>query len=186
MELTIQCYVKSTTIIKHDWLYSRDIESHILPACLTSLIIIILSPHHGAGAGIGVEDALALCTLIEMVINTLSESSASNWVNTPALIGAALQAYDEVRMPRSQWLVKSSREACDIYEWNYPTTKTDWDRCMTEITARSHKLWYFDIEGMLEDLRKGYSSRTSSISGEVVRSNGPVNIEHKGEAETVF
>ncbi|KAI1314101.1 hypothetical protein F5Y03DRAFT_402330 [Xylaria venustula] len=125
------------------------------------------APHHGAGAGVGVEDALALCTLVGLVVNTLSASSASNPANNvPALIEAALQAYDEVRMPRSQWLVKSSREACDIYEWNYPTTGTDWDKCMAEITARSHKLWYFDIDGMLEDLRQGYSSRTSSLAGE--------------------
>ncbi|RWA05279.1 hypothetical protein EKO27_g9826 [Xylaria grammica] len=131
--------------------------------------------------GIGVEDALALCTLIEMVVNTLSESSNPD-SDTPALIEAALQVYDEVRMPRSQWLVKSSREACDIYEWKYPATKTDWGKCMAEITARSHKLWYFDIEGMLNDLRKGYSSRTSSLSEDAIGSNGLVTGEGKWEA----
>lgn len=131
------------------------------------------SPHHGAGAGIGVEDALALCTLFEAVTATLPPSqsrellpqSKNATATTADLVRAAFQVYDEVRPPRSQWLVKSSREACDIYEWNYPETKEDWDKCLEEITARSHKLWYFDIEGMLKQIREGYAKRAASVLG---------------------
>lgn len=110
------------------------------------------SPHHGAGAGIGVEDALALCTLLEYVQNALRRDPRAD---RKTLIENSLKVYDKVRLPRSQWLVQSSREACEIYEWNYPGTKTEWDKCLDEITRRSHKLWYFDFKGMLEELCRG-------------------------------
>ncbi|RYP36924.1 hypothetical protein DL767_003172 [Monosporascus sp. MG133] len=126
------------------------------------------SPHHGAGAGIGVEDALALCTLLDMVVTTLAQpGNPAGFQQGRAatdLIVAALQVYDSVRRPRSQWLVESSREVCEIYEGNYPETKTDWDKCLAEITKRSHKLWYFDIEGMLKELRDGYETKTTLIT----------------------
>lgn len=132
--------------------------------CLAGDAAHASSPHHGAGAGIGVEDALALCTLLERGMDKLSESgeceATENGDNAKnetrkksAIIEAAWDIYNKVRPSRSQWLVKSSREACDIYEWKYPETKTDWDKCLAEITERSHKLWYFDFKGMLEELQ---------------------------------
>ncbi|KAK9424069.1 putative FAD-binding domain-containing protein [Seiridium unicorne] len=124
------------------------------------------SPHHGAGAGIGVEDALALCTLFDMITaslpQTLATSNTQQAKSLSSLVEAAFQVFDQVRPPRSQWLVKSSREACDIYEWNYPETKRDWDKCLEEITTRSHKLWYFDIDGMLKELQDGYHAKTAT------------------------
>ena len=122
------------------------------------------SPHHGAGAGIGVEDALALCRLLEQVVQELSRPPRGGELqNGPfadhevgrkaALIESAFGIYNKVRPARSQWLVKSSREVCDLYEWKYPETKMDWDKCLAEITTRSHKLWYFDFRGMLDDLQ---------------------------------
>ncbi|RYP37153.1 hypothetical protein DL766_001622 [Monosporascus sp. MC13-8B] len=126
------------------------------------------SPHHGAGAGIGVEDALALCALVDMVATTLAQTgNPAGFQQGRAatdLIVAALRVYDNVRRPRSQWLVESSREVCEIYEGNYPETKADWDKCLAEITKRSHKLWYFDIVGMLKELREGYETKTSLIT----------------------
>jgi salicylate hydroxylase len=132
--------------------------------CLAGDAAHASSPHHGAGAGIGVEDALALCTLLEKGLEKLSNRGRGEGVGNgfhaenearekSAIIEAAWSVYNKVRPPRSQWLVKSSREACDIYEWKYPETKTDWNKCLAEITARSHKLWYFDFKGMLDELQ---------------------------------
>ncbi|KAI1379519.1 hypothetical protein F4677DRAFT_335265 [Hypoxylon crocopeplum] len=123
--------------------------------CLAGDAAHASSPHHGAGAGIGVEDALALCTLLEKATETLSQNPQ---VDTAAIIESSLEIYNKVRPPRSQWLVQSSREVCDIYEWVYPETQMDWDKCLAEITARSHKLWYFDIEGMLKTIHDNYDS----------------------------
>ncbi|KAL8382498.1 hypothetical protein RB595_006328 [Gaeumannomyces hyphopodioides] len=115
--------------------------------CLAGDAAHATSPHHGAGAGIGVEDALALATVLEMVRDDVAKDGTAD---VPRMLEDALRVYDEVRPPRGNWLVQSSRQVCDIYEWTYPATGKDWDKCLGEITARSHKLWYFDIDDMLD------------------------------------
>lgn len=107
------------------------------------------SPHHGAGAGIGIEDALALSKLFEK--NSLPKDDGP-WGRDSVM--KAFAKYDAVRRERSQWLVQSSREVCEIYEWRHPSTGKDRDKCFAEIKARSHKLWYFDIEQMLASLEE--------------------------------
>ncbi|KAA8645401.1 hypothetical protein EYZ11_000408 [Aspergillus tanneri] len=107
------------------------------------------SPHHGAGAGIGIEDALALSTVLGWV------SEVRTWERKRAL-QAAFQAYSTVRRERAMWLVRSSREVCDIYEWNHPDYGSDMERSHEDVRARSHRIWYFDIDGMLRDLRDEY------------------------------
>ncbi|KAK7992243.1 FAD/NAD(P)-binding domain-containing protein [Apiospora saccharicola] len=124
--------------------------------CLAGDAAHASAPHHGAGAGMGIEDALALCALLEPALKSSSRLQ-SGW---GASIAHAFSVYSTVRQPRSQWLVRSSREVCDIYEWKYPGTGTDMSKCLEEITYRSHKLWYFDIEGMLADLRRLQESGT--------------------------
>ncbi|KAH7364628.1 hypothetical protein BKA65DRAFT_523023 [Rhexocercosporidium sp. MPI-PUGE-AT-0058] len=92
--------------------------------CLASDAAHASASHHGAGAGIGVEDALALCTLLEKLLKT-------PWGSTAARAKAVEEAfiiYNDVRRERIQWLVNSSRNVCDIYEWIYPETGTDWGK----------------------------------------------------------
>jgi salicylate hydroxylase len=132
-----------------------DTYDHPLPTytmgrvCLAGDAAHASSPHHGAGAGIGVEDALALCTLLERVFRRDQTEQFSGFGVERAFI-----IYDTLRRERSQWLVASSREVCDMYEWRHPDTGTDMEKCLAEITERSHKLWYFDIDGMLNDLNR--------------------------------
>ncbi|PSR81491.1 hypothetical protein BD289DRAFT_372568 [Coniella lustricola] len=141
-----------------------DLHDRPLPTYVCGRVVLAgdaahaSSPHHGGGAGVGVEDALALSKLFEIVCESikLDHDQDINQSRLNALLEAAFNAYDKVRPPRSQWLVKSSREACEIYEWAYPDTKDDWAKCMVEIERRSHKLWYFDIEGMLSELEMEY------------------------------
>jgi salicylate hydroxylase len=110
------------------------------------------SPHHGAGAGIGVEDALALTVLVD----TVQSSIRTRDVRKTLALQAAFAAFTAVRRERSQWLVQSSREACEIYEWNDCHCGSDMDKGYEEIKRRSHKIWYFDIEGMLKQLEQEY------------------------------
>ena len=135
-----------------------DTYDHPLPTyargrvCLAGDAAHASAPHHGAGAGIGIEDTLALCTLLEMTF------SRNRGTSSDVNIEHALAVYSSVRRGRSQWLVKSSREVCDIYEWRHPETGTDMDKCLAEITERSHKLWYFNIDEMLTQLQQRYNS----------------------------
>ncbi|KAI1412832.1 hypothetical protein F5Y13DRAFT_199685 [Hypoxylon sp. FL1857] len=110
------------------------------------------SPHHGAGAGFGVEDALALGTVMEEAVATLKAGGASK----EAVLSAAFQAYDAARRERAQWLVRSSREVCKTYEWANPDCGDDPEKCLKDIEWRAHKIWYFDIDGMIRDARLAY------------------------------
>ncbi|KAE8356276.1 hypothetical protein BDV28DRAFT_154751 [Aspergillus coremiiformis] len=109
------------------------------------------SPHHGAGAGIGVEDVLALTFLLGIVSERVKTSR-----RRALAVQAAFAAFSVVRRERSQWVVKSSREACEIYEWNDPHCGSDMDKAYEEIKRRSQKIWHFDIDGMLRELELEY------------------------------
>ncbi|EAW07080.1 FAD binding domain protein, partial [Aspergillus clavatus NRRL 1] len=67
--------------------------------CLAGDAAHASSPHHGAGAGFGVEDALVLSTLLEEAVATLRGRDT----HRAAAVTASLQAYSEARHERSQW-----------------------------------------------------------------------------------
>lgn len=108
------------------------------------------APHHGAGAGIGVEDALALSILLEKAVGDIKSESRSKGT----ALKAALQAFSNVRYDRSQWLVKSSREVCETYEWINPGCGRDMAKGFEDVKERSHKIWHFDIDGMVSELAR--------------------------------
>lgn len=122
------------------------------PVCIAGDAAHASSPHHGAGAGFGVEDALALATVMEEVNATLQTGKTSK----SAALTAAFKAYDAARRERSQWLVESSRTVCDTYEWANPDCGSEPEKCLKEIEWRAHKIWYFDIDDMLRDARAAY------------------------------
>ncbi|KAF2235380.1 putative salicylate hydroxylase [Viridothelium virens] len=117
--------------------------------CLAGDAAHASSPFHGAGACMGVEDALVLVSVLEVA---LSMSKLSDLGKAEA-VGAALQAYSTVRLERSQWLVQSSREMGDIYEWRYPPTGSDPAKIKAEIESRSRNLWDFDVGRMLAEAK---------------------------------
>lgn len=118
------------------------------------------SPHHGAGAGAGIEDATVLATVIELAQSTLSESSQPKPRSN--VLKAALATYNAVRLERSLWLVESSRILGEIYEWQYKPTGSDKDKCEEEVKWRSHKIWDYDIDRMLQQTDEKYRKRVTS------------------------
>ncbi|KAL4986120.1 hypothetical protein BDW68DRAFT_179122 [Aspergillus falconensis] len=115
------------------------------------------SPHHGAGAGFGVEDALALATVLNKAGSDLRSSDVV--VDKATALKAALQAYSTVRLERTQWLVQSARQVCDVYEWSFEGVWDDPDKCKQEIEWRSNRIWYFEIEQMLQEVETEYRRR---------------------------
>ncbi|TVY81970.1 FAD-dependent monooxygenase afoD [Lachnellula suecica] len=109
------------------------------------------SPFHGAGTTTGVEDALVLADLLERV-------QAGPLEGRPPRLEAALRAYSSVRMERSQWLVKSSREIGDMYQFRYPPAGKDKAKFKVEFETRAGKICDFDLNAMLNKARKEYSS----------------------------
>lgn len=62
------------------------------------------TPHHGAGAGMAIEDAMILSRLL-------------GEITSAGQLEAAFKAYDTVRRPRSQRLVESSRRVARVYDF---------------------------------------------------------------------
>lgn len=114
------------------------------------------APHHGAGAGFGIEDATVLATAIDLAQTTLKELRDKS---RSEVLNAALATYNAVRLERSQWLVKSSRILGEIYEWQYEPTGRDKKKCEDESSWRSHKIWDYDIDQMLQETADDYKQR---------------------------
>ncbi len=113
--------------------------------CLAGDAAHASSPFHGAGGCMGVEDALVLVSVLEAALSKVGGDSKAVAVST------AFQAYSAVRLERSQWLVRSSREMGDIYEWRYPATERDPAKIKDEIESRSRNLWDFNVGRMVAE-----------------------------------
>lgn len=140
--------------------------------CLAGDAAHAACPHHGAGAGVGIEDALCLASVFEDVLK------APHYTDTPKseIISAAFKSYNGVRHERTQWLVQSSREVCDIYEWANPLTGDDPEKCFEEIKWRSHKIWYFDFTGMVQDVKKDFNQRIQRDASKSMPVEAPVTV----------
>jgi salicylate hydroxylase len=120
------------------------------------------SPYQGAGACMGVEDALVLCEVLEAAQSILSETSlrknehggVETSTSDSLVVKQALRAYSMERMERSQWLVQSSREMGDMYQWRHGPTGRDTDQCRNKLAHASRKLWDFDVDRMIVGVRE--------------------------------
>ena len=91
------------------------------------------TPYQGQGAGQAIEDALVLETLLGKV-------------HDPKLIPNAFAAYDEVRRPRSQRVVKTSRESGMLISMQTPGVGSDLEKIREKTETRMHWIWNRDIE----------------------------------------
>lgn len=117
-------------------------------------------PHHGAGASMGIEDALSLATALAEAAGSLrrgARDDASPPAARHAAITAAIRAYDVVRRERSQWQVRSSRAVADMYQRRSPEIgPEDFQR---EISERSHKIWDFDWQEMVQQTVEAFHKK---------------------------
>ncbi|KAF2706932.1 salicylate 1-hydroxylase-like protein [Pleomassaria siparia CBS 279.74] len=97
------------------------------------------TPHSGAGAGMCIEDCYILSSLIADV------TDAKN-------LETAFKAYDEVRRPRSLKLVKESKEAGMLYDFEGPTGD-DIEALESNMKHRMNWIWDADISLDLEQAR---------------------------------
>ncbi|KAI5860985.1 hypothetical protein GGS23DRAFT_613109 [Durotheca rogersii] len=119
-------------------------------------------PHLGAGAGMGVEDALVLATVLAAVDARLADPAA----HKARLCGAALAAYDALRRERTQWLVGATREVGALFQWQDPGGAVrggagDADAFLREVGDRFHRIWDYDVEAMVEEARGEFERRVA-------------------------
>jgi len=134
-----------------------DMYEHPAPTYARGLVCIAgdaahaSSPHQGVGACMGVEDALVLAEVLETAQASLVGGSKE--VSRRSVVERALRAFSDVRLERSQWLVRSSREMGDMYQWRYGPTGRDSQRCHAKLEKASQRVWDFDVGEMVSEAR---------------------------------
>jgi salicylate hydroxylase len=114
--------------------------------CTTPLVGLVgdaahaTTPHQGAGAGMCIEDVYILSAV-------LSECHSKDD------IAKALNAYDAVRRPRSQKLVKTSREAGMLWEFEGLDVGDDLEKFEQNAMKRMDWIWDHDITQDLDRAR---------------------------------
>jgi salicylate hydroxylase len=107
------------------------------------------TPHHGAGAGMAVEDAFILSRLLTS-IESVGE------------LEIAFAAYDAVRRPRSQRLVASSRKLGEVYNFEDRAIGDNMKAMREYLEHAWDWIWKEDLGRQLEKaqvLLKGHSKR---------------------------
>jgi salicylate hydroxylase len=109
------------------------------------------TPHHGAGAGMAVEDAFILSRLL-ISIESVGE------------LEIAFAAYDAVRRPRSQRLVTSSRKLGQVYNFEDRVIGDNMEAMRGYLEHAWDWIWKEDLGRQLEKaqfLLKGHKERLS-------------------------
>lgn len=101
------------------------------------------TPHQGAGAGQAIEDA-----------HVLAELLSDCRVNSPDDVAAAFKAYDEVRRPRSQRVVTTSKENAYLLCLCLDGVWDDEDKLRESFNQRLRWLWDLDVQGQAEQARE--------------------------------
>lgn len=103
-------------------------------------MILVSSPHHGAGAGFAVEDAAVLSRLFAAIEKA-----------EPHSIAGVFKAYNSSRRVRTQRLVTTSREAALVYEFQMPGILDDIEELTANVQERLRWIWDLDVEEHCQD-----------------------------------
>lgn len=135
--------------------------------CLAGDAAHATGPHLGAGAGFGIEDALVLAEVLAAAAATVATGSdqrsggKEDVIRTGVrAVRAALAVYNSVRYDRTQWLIKHTRDAVDLFQWTNERGK-DAKTFTEEISWRFHTIWDYDTDGMVKEALEGFRSRLS-------------------------
>ncbi|KAI4639809.1 hypothetical protein J4E93_009163 [Alternaria ventricosa] len=109
--------------------------------CLVGDAAHASTPHQGAGAGMCIEDVYVLSEL-------LSQCYAKTTLET------AFHAYDAVRRPRSQKLVKTSKEAGMLWEFEGDGVGDDLEALRINAQSRMAWIWDHEISDDMKEARR--------------------------------
>ncbi|OIW34329.1 FAD/NAD(P)-binding domain-containing protein [Coniochaeta ligniaria NRRL 30616] len=107
--------------------------------CLLGDLAHATTPHQASGAGQCIEDALVLSHLLGKVRDAKQ-------------LPLAFKAYDSIRRPRAQKVVKTSQEAGQLYTFTHPEAGEDMEKIVQNFRQRFLWIWEHDLE---QDLREG-------------------------------
>ncbi|KAH8664656.1 hypothetical protein BX600DRAFT_498402 [Xylariales sp. PMI_506] len=110
--------------------------------CLAGDAAHATTPHLGQGASMGVEDSLALATVLEKAASVLQ--SAGNTHSVQEVVTKAFKVYDNARRERTQWVVQCSRDAGKILTWNDPEIGISNDKIHADFQWRYDEVLHTD------------------------------------------
>ncbi|KAI0419613.1 hypothetical protein F5X98DRAFT_68314 [Xylaria grammica] len=114
-------------------------------------------PHLGSGAGFGVEDALVLATVLKAADD---EIESRQWKGGKAQICCdALDAYNECRYSRDQWLPGATREAVDLFQWSNKEVGQNHEKFLERVGKLYSEIWNNDIDKMVEEAVNKFKHR---------------------------
>jgi salicylate hydroxylase len=120
--------------------------------CISGDAAHATSPHHGAGAGLCIEDSAVLAELL-----------ADEQVRDLNDLSTVFATFDRCRKERSHWLVQSSRRIGNCYEWLVEGVGNDFAKIEEEINTRNGIIANFDVAGACLQARADFhKSRLSS------------------------
>lgn len=110
--------------------------------CLIGDAAHSMGPHWGQGASQAMEDAFVLAEVLGQI-----DTGPENRLGLSSQIEAAFGAWEEVRKPQFEWMVKSSHDAFDWWGgfWQTDLTEEDMVRRQEEATAVSNRVWNTNI-----------------------------------------
>ncbi|MCJ1442554.1 MAG: hypothetical protein MMC23_003050 [Stictis urceolatum] len=108
--------------------------------CLSGDAAHASTPHQGAGAGMAIEDAYVL-------------SSVLGLVEKPTELKAAFAAYDVIRRGRDLKLVTTSRDAGHQWEFEAEGIEDDLDKFKERLEGRLDWIWNEDVHQEFEDAK---------------------------------
>ncbi|KAI1331163.1 salicylate 1-monooxygenase sala [Xylariaceae sp. FL0255] len=113
------------------------------------------TPHHGSGAGFGIEDSAVLSVLL-----------SDPRVTSPEHLESVFAAFDASRRERDQWLVADSRLTGTMYQWYAPGVKrNDWAKLESKLRASFGKIWDYDIDAALVEAKEDLAERLAALRG---------------------
>lgn len=115
--------------------------------CLLGDAAHATTPHQGAGAGMCIEDAYVMATLIKDA-------------STVHDVQRAFRAFEHVRKHRTQRLITTSKEAGMLYDLEL--LGDDLDRIEENFMTRMKWIWDIDLDGHVEEARRVYNEGTSA------------------------
>lgn len=116
--------------------------------CLLGDAAHATTPHQGAGAGQCIEDALIMSSLLKEV-NDIKD------------LERAFSTFNEVRKSRTQKLVKTSKEAGMLYD--FELEGDDLDKVERNFTTRMEWIWNHDLLAEMERARKMFHGAKAEL-----------------------
>ncbi|POM70498.1 Salicylate hydroxylase, partial [Phytophthora palmivora] len=98
------------------------------------------TPNHGSGAAMAIEDAYVLSSLLAEV------KHASD-------LKTAFQAFEKVRLYRTQKVVATSHEAGKLYDFELPRYEDDVKKIAQNLQKRMHWIWEENLEQEVTDAK---------------------------------